>query len=229
MLTAAGQQGGQAGVGLYWRYEKFMRRHESQVDSTLGATGAIYAIRRELFMAIPADTLLDDVLIPARIVRQGYRVIFEPSARGWDRTATAAEEFRRKLRTIAGNFQLFARERWLLDPRINRLWLQTVSHKALRLLTPAWLLMAFMANAALVDRTGYLVTWLAQAAFYAVALVGAAVECRGGRVRGLAFPYVFCLLNAATVLAFFRVVRRRQLVTWEKATPPSATAEDRAA
>ena len=96
------------GVGVYWRYEKLIRKSESRVDSTVGATGAIYAIRRELFEPIPEDTLLDDVLIPLRIVRRGYRVLFEPAARAWDRVAASAgEELARKVRTLAGNFQLF--------------------------------------------------------------------------------------------------------------------------
>src|SRR5207245_1620953 len=114
------------GVGFYWRYEKFIRRSESRVDSTVGATGAIYAIRRALYEPIPEDTILDDVAIPLRIARRGYRVLFEPTARAVDRVAaTSEEDFARKVRTIAGCCQLFARERWLLNPFGNRLWLQT--------------------------------------------------------------------------------------------------------
>src|SRR4029079_16863653 len=107
---------------------------ESRVASTVGATGAIYAIRRELFEAIPGDTILDDVLISLRIVRQGYAIRFEAEAHAFDLASSCAhQEFVRKLRTIAGTFQLFSRERWLLSPMANPLWIQTVSHKALRL------------------------------------------------------------------------------------------------
>src|SRR6266851_3601871 len=141
ILTDADAPGSNQGVSIYWRYEKLIRWSESQVDSTVGATGAIYAIRRALFEPIPADTLLDDVLLACRIVRRGYRAIFEPKARAHDRpAATGDAEFRRKWRTLAGNFQLFSRERWLLHPLRNRLWLQTVSHKGLRLLCPLLLL-----------------------------------------------------------------------------------------
>ena len=105
------------GAGFYWRYEKFIRANESWAGSTVGATGAIYAIRRELFEAIPQDTILDDVLIPVRISRRGYRVLFEAEARAHDLvSATPREDFIRKARTIAGTFQLFAREPWLLNP-----------------------------------------------------------------------------------------------------------------
>jgi cellulose synthase/poly-beta-1,6-N-acetylglucosamine synthase-like glycosyltransferase len=118
------------GIGFYWRYEKFIRRNESHLHSTVGATGAIYAIRRTLFEPIPPDTILDDVLIPMRIARRGYRVLFEPEARAYDQiTGGAYREFIRKVRTIAGNFQLIARERWILNPLQNRLWFQNISHK----------------------------------------------------------------------------------------------------
>jgi cellulose synthase/poly-beta-1,6-N-acetylglucosamine synthase-like glycosyltransferase len=230
MLAIGGPGRSEAGVGFYWHYEKFIRRHESLVDSTLGATGALYAIRRQLFTPMPADTLLDDVVTPARILRQGYRVVFEPAARAWDAAAAATAEFRRKTRTIAGNFQLFARERWLLDPRANRIWLQSVSHKGLRLVGPLLLLAAFAANAALVGRPGYAVLLGAQVAFYALAVAGAVADRNGRRVRILAVPYVFCVLQAATVVAFIRFVRRRQRVTWDKVAPaPPARVEDRAA
>jgi poly-beta-1,6-N-acetyl-D-glucosamine synthase len=93
------------GVGLYWRYEKHLRRLESTVASTLGATGAIYAIRRPLYRALPADTILDDVLTPMRVVLAGYRVVLNDRARAFDRAAADADaEARRKIRTLAGNY-----------------------------------------------------------------------------------------------------------------------------
>ncbi|HKQ29731.1 MAG TPA: glycosyltransferase family 2 protein, partial [Burkholderiales bacterium] len=107
VLTSDSPSVGSEGVGFYWHYEKFIRRSESRVDSTVGVSGSIYALRRELFEPIPAETILDDVLIPMQIVRRGYRVIFEPGALAHDRTAAAETEFTRKVRTIAGNFQLF--------------------------------------------------------------------------------------------------------------------------
>ncbi|HEV8702666.1 MAG TPA: glycosyltransferase family 2 protein [Candidatus Polarisedimenticolia bacterium] len=205
------------GVGLYWRCETAIRASESRIDSTVGASGAVYAIRRALFEPIPADTILDDVLIPMRIARRGYRVVFEAGARAYDQPAeTPRQEFVRKVRTIAGNFQLFARELWLLDPRRNRLWLQTVSHKGLRLLGPVLLAAILGSNVLLADRPLYAATLLAQGIFYAAALGGALAGAgRGGAV--LAVPYTVCLLNWATAVAFLRVVTGRQRVTWERA------------
>jgi cellulose synthase/poly-beta-1,6-N-acetylglucosamine synthase-like glycosyltransferase len=213
--TAVGE-----GVGFYWRYEKLIRWSESRVDSAVGATGAIYAIRRDLFEAIPEDTVLDDVLIPMRIARRGYRVLFEPRACAFDlAAATADEEFRRKVRTIAGNFQLFARERWLLNPLRNRLWFQTISHKGLRLLTPLLLITAFGANLFLADSPFYRWMLMGQISFYAAALGGYALRDARRRIPLLTVPYVACLLSWATVVALLRFVTKRQAVTWEK--PPA--------
>ena len=221
LVLASGPDGSAVGegVGAYWRYEKFIRRCESRIDSTLGATGAIYAIRRALFEPLPQDTLLDDVLIVLRIVRHGYRAILEPKARAHDRPATTAEEeLRRKVRTLAGNFQLFSHEPWLLNPLRNRLWIQTVSHKGLRLLCPLFLLCALSANLCLVGSPMYAGALAGQIFFYAAALGGHALQRRGKRTRLLAFPYVFCLLHWATVVAFFRFVTGQVAVTW-KGTP----------
>ena len=217
MLTQDGQ--GRVvgnGVGLYWRYEKLIRRSEGLVDSTIGTTGAIYAIRRDLFEPIPDATILDDVVIPMRIVRRGYRVLFAPAARAYDRVAaTAAEELRRKIRTIGGCYQLFAQERWVLNPVRNRIWFQTLSHKGLRLLGPILLGVALAANLLLLN--GPLYRWIlaGQLIFYAAAASGRALRDGGRTAFPLSVPYTFCLLNWATVLAFVRFVRGRQRVTWD--------------
>ena len=205
------------GVGFYWHYEKFIRRKESLVDSTIGVTGAIYALRRELFQPIPDETILDDVLIPMRIARQGYRVLFAPGARAYDPVATkAGVEFERKVRTIAGTFQLFAREPWLLNPLENRLWIQAVSHKLLRLLCPIGLASAFGANLFLLHQPAF--GWLlaAQIVFYAASLGGSALRNSTKGVFLLSVPYTFCLLNWAVVVACHRFITGRQRVTWEK-------------
>jgi cellulose synthase/poly-beta-1,6-N-acetylglucosamine synthase-like glycosyltransferase len=217
--AAAGQ-----GATFYWRYEKFIRNAEGQADSTIGATGAIYAIRRRLFEPIPEDTLLDDVLIPLRIARQGYRVVFEPNARAYDRaSATARQEFVRKTRTIAGMFQLMAREGWLLNPLRNRLWFETVSHKVLRVALPMFHFIALAANVALVDSGMYGLLLGLQAAFYAGASVGLTQRKTGRRSIVFTAPCAMCLLLWATVVGFYRFITHRQQVTWERVAAPTAT------
>jgi cellulose synthase/poly-beta-1,6-N-acetylglucosamine synthase-like glycosyltransferase len=176
------------GVGLYWRYEKWLRRHESRVRSTLGATGAIYALRRDLWTPLPAETLLDDVLAPMRVVLAGKRVVFEERARAFDRAAPSAPaEARRKTRTLAGNYQILALEPRLLVPFRNPVWVQYCSHKIGRLIVPWALVAAFVASAVLAaDQWFYLVALILQLGFYGLALFGGWIESREPRRTGLA-------------------------------------------
>jgi cellulose synthase/poly-beta-1,6-N-acetylglucosamine synthase-like glycosyltransferase len=205
-----------AGASFYWQYEKFIRRHESRANSTVGATGAVYAIRRELFERIPADTLLDDVLIPMRIVSRGYRVVFEPEARAYDVPASSArQEFVRKVRTIAGTFQLFARERWLLNPFRNGVWFETLSHKGLRLLMPLLHAVILVANVGLMSMEAYRWFLAGQVAFYAAAASALFVGQRRTTLL-MRVPYTMCLLVWATVVGFVYFVTRQQHVTWDR-------------
>jgi biofilm PGA synthesis N-glycosyltransferase PgaC len=209
------------GTAFYWRYEKFIRSTEGRADSTIGATGAIYAIRRDLFEPIPDDTLLDDVLIPLRIVRRGYRVVFEPNARALDyASSTARQEFVRKTRTIAGMFQLMAREGWLFNPRSNRLWFETISHKVLRVALPMLHASVLVSDIVLADAGFYGLMLVLQGIFYGAAAVG--LTQRDARCRSIVFtaPSAMCLLLWATVVGFFRFITNRQQVTWERAPAP---------
>jgi biofilm PGA synthesis N-glycosyltransferase PgaC len=163
------------GVGLYWKYEKWLRRHESRVWSTLGATGAIYAMRRSLWRPLPSSALLDDVLATMRVVLEGRRVVFDDSARAFDRVApNAADESRRKTRTLAGNYQILALEPRLLIPFTNPVWLQYLSHKVGRLLVPWCLATALVSNIVLAFQSwAYRLALLVQLCFYGLAVFGA--------------------------------------------------------
>jgi poly-beta-1,6-N-acetyl-D-glucosamine synthase len=168
------------GVGAYWKYEKWLRRNESLVGSTLGATGAIYALRRSLWRPLPAATLLDDVLAPMRAVLNGWRVVFEDQAIATDRAAPdAAAEARRKRRTLAGNYQILAQEPRLLLPFANPVWLQYVSHKIGRLVVP-WALVALFGSSVALAGKGwtYSMALAAQVGFYGLAAFGGWLEAR---------------------------------------------------
>lgn len=168
------------GVGLYWKYEKWLRRHESRVWSTLGATGAIYAMRRSLWHPLPQATLLDDVLAPMRVVLAGKRVVFDERAQAFDRVAPSGPaESRRKVRTLAGNYQILRLEPRLLLPLLNPVWIQYASHKVGRLLVPWALLGAFLASIGLAGQSWlYTVALILQLCFYGLAAFGGWVEAR---------------------------------------------------
>jgi len=210
--SAAGE-----GVGFYWKYEKFIRRQESCIDSTVGVSGAIYALRRALFRPIAIDTILDDVVIPMNIVRQDYRVVYEPAARAYDNMIISAnKELIRKIRTIAGNYQLLIRQPWLLNPFINRLWLQTLSHKYCRLTAPPCLLLVLLANYQLLSQSLYQGLLVLQIVFYLAAYTGHVNKSLAKRTALINVPYTFCLLNWATVMGFVRYITGRQSVTWNR-------------
>jgi poly-beta-1,6-N-acetyl-D-glucosamine synthase len=197
------------GVGLYWRYEKWMRRQESLIHSTLGATGAIYALRRSLWRPLPPGTLLDDVLAPMRVVLGGHRVIFDERATADDHVARDhREEQRRKVRTIAGNYQILRLEPRLLNPFVNPVWLQYVSHKVVaRLVVPFALIVLMLSSLALAgDGPVYAVALAGQAAFYGLAAFGALF---GAATRAARVAYAFVVMNAAGVQALFAVASGR--------------------
>jgi biofilm PGA synthesis N-glycosyltransferase PgaC len=197
------------GVGLYWKYEKWMRRNESRVWSTLGATGAIYAMRRECWSPLPAATLLDDVLAPMRAVLNGCRIVFEERAIAYDRTsADAAAEVRRKKRTLAGNYQILVQEPRLLVPFLNPVWLQYLSHKVGRLLVPWALLVLLPVSLALARGSLFYSAALgAQLVCYGLAAVGALLHARE-RFPRVAFTFVMMNLSALAGLAALRRVRQ---------------------
>jgi poly-beta-1,6-N-acetyl-D-glucosamine synthase len=206
-----------AGLGLYWRYEKWLRRQESEIHSTVGVTGAICAVRRELFPPIPVGTILDDVYWPLLVAMRGLRVIHEHRALAFDRLPTRpSDEFRRKVRTLAGNFQLVTRLPSTLLPWRNPLWLQFMSHKLLRLTLP-WAQIAMLLSCLLLGGALYHFLWWCQMSFYAVALAGN-VRAIGTRIRFAAAAGSVMVLNLAAWLAFWVWLSGRAGQCWSKVT-----------
>lgn len=187
------------GVDLYWKLEKFIRASEGRFSSTIGATGAVYALRRELFQPIPDDTLLDDVVIPMQIaVNHGKRVSFDPSAPAYDpQTTDPAKEKRRKMRTLAGNFQMLAHHPGWLLPWRTGLWWQLLSHKYSRIVAPVFMVTMFASNAALAGATPYREIFYAHVAFYALAVLGLALPAL--KWKPFSVPAGFLFLNLMTV------------------------------
>ncbi|WP_348267235.1 glycosyltransferase family 2 protein [Edaphobacter paludis] len=198
------------GLGIYWKIEKAIRKLESASGSVVGVTGAIYAIRRELYTEIPAGTILDDVFIPMNVVRAGQRVIFQPSAIARDRLfSEKGKEFSRKVRTLTGNYQLLRISPWLLSPE-NPLLFRFISHKLLRLLVPL-LLFVMIATSALAGGSFYRAILFVQVLFYLLAALGSLAGPLG-KFKPIAIANTFVVLNAAAVLAFYNFITRRSRV-----------------
>ena len=215
ILESGSGAGETEGVGLYWRLEKWIRRQEAVIDSVIGATGAIYAIRKALYQPLPAGTILDDVMIPMSIVMQGYRVVFEARAQAYDqRLDDMRQEFVRKVRTLAGNFQMLVRWPMFLKPLHNRLYIQYLSHKVCRLSVPFILIILLPASLASHGKIGtYFLS--AQILLYGMALIGWILLRIGVRERVTGAAFTFCLLNAAVFVGAVRYFSGSQNL-WQK-------------
>jgi cellulose synthase/poly-beta-1,6-N-acetylglucosamine synthase-like glycosyltransferase len=204
---------GDRGAAAYWRYEKWIRQNEARLGGLLGVTGAIYAVRRADVGELPPDTILDDMWIPMRLRLRRRQVLFCERAVAYDEEFDDEREFARKVRTLAGNYQLLARMPALLLPFVNPSWLELVSHKVLRLVCPFALIALFPATLALALEPG---PWqpamrllgAAQILFYLAAVVGA----RAGRLAALCRTFV--VLNAAAVVGLWRFMTAQQRITW---------------
>ena len=207
--------GAHAGVGLYWRYEKWIRHNEAIVHSTVGVSGAICAVRRALFRPIPQGTVLDDVYWPMQVVLGGSRVVHDQSAIAYDQLPPRPQdEMRRKVRTLSGNFQLLAAMPAVLVPFANPVWIQFWSHKVLRLAVP-WLLIVLLATSATLRSPGYACAFWAQVLCYGVALLAlSGVPGSNSRVGSAAAS--FLLLNVAAWLGFWVWIKGGAGRSWNK-------------
>jgi len=192
-------------TGLYWKYEKWIRRNLNKINAMLGATGSIYAIRKELAVAIPPDVLLDDVYLPFTAVFRGYRIYFEDDAKAYDLPTSLNSEFWRKVRTQAGVYQIMQRFPALLSP-LNPRFVHFLSHKLGRLLLPFAMFGALLFSLFL-PAPWKLPVLGAQSAFYGLALLDPVIPERNPLKRLSAVIRAFVVLVAAAACAlnvFFR-------------------------
>ena len=213
-----------AGMDLYWKMETSVRQSESDFDSCVGCTGAVYAIRRLLFRPVPADSILDDVVIPMLIAVSGHRVIYENQAEAFDpQPLDPRAETRRKARTLAGNFQmLFRYPAWLL-PWKNRLAWQLLSHKYLRLTGPPLLLCALASSICLVRVPFYRGCLFIQGLLYLLALAGLAAPSL--RFRLFSVPAGFLFLNVMTLRGAFHFLFGPAGGAWDSAADHAGNQE----
>ncbi|MCS7044729.1 MAG: glycosyltransferase [Gemmataceae bacterium] len=214
-----------AGVGFYWRFEKWLRRQESSIHSQVGVTGAIAAARRELLRPMPTGLILDDVYWPLQVVLQGRRVVHDERAMAYDRLPDRPrDEFRRKVRTLAGNFQLAAALPRASLPWRNPVWLAWVSHKLARLLVP-WLLIGLFAASWWLPGTVYQAAFWTQLVGYSLSGAGLwPALARRSKLLGAAAS--FLVLHAAAWLGFWVWLTGRCERSWTKvhySVSPAAT------
>ena len=207
LRIGSGEAAAVEGMRRYWSLETQLRLAESRTGSVMGATGAIYAIRRDAFVAIPPGTILDDVYLPLRIALAGQRVQLDPRAVAYDEpTPTQESEYRRRVRTLLGNLQLVRLEPGLLRPWRNPVFVRFMSHKLLRVFTPLFLI-GILVSGLLLDGVGYRAVALLELAVLLLGAVGLAFA-----VRPLAVPAAVLMIQLAALDALFRPRRRAEEV-----------------
>lgn len=208
--------------GLYWKYESALKRLESELGSVVGGDGAIYAIRRKNYEPMPADAL-SDFVNPLQIVRAGYRCVYEPAARSYEKAAdTFNKEFRRKVRIVNRAWRATMRLKELLNPfRHGGFALKLISHKLLRWLMPVLLLVLLVVNLLILGNGWIYVLVLAgQLAFYLLAVGGYLMRNAALIPAALSVPYYFCLVNVASARGIIDVMRGETYTTWATSRAP---------
>ncbi len=211
-----------AGEGIYWRYESLLKKWDAELWSVVGAAGELFAFRTEAYEHVPTDTIIEDFYLTLRIAQRGYRVQYAPEAYAVETSSTSVtEELKRKVRIAAGGLQAIVRLAPLLNPfRYGVLSFQYISHRVLRwTLAPALLPIILIANILLAMQGSWFYQLIlgAQMLFYTAAFAGLRLERRQIKVKALFVPYYFCVMNYAVYAGFWRFIRGRQSVLWERA------------
>lgn len=202
----------------YWSYESLIKMYEGRRGAVVGANGGLYAIRRTLFTELPASTIVDDFVIPLRILEKGYKVAYEEEAVAHEETTEDyGKEFGRRARIAAGNFQSLRMVPGLLLPTAGFPAFAFWSHKLLRWCAPALMGLALIANLFLLDSVFYRFTLLGQGLFYALAYMGKVGVLKRGAVKRVAsVAYYFTTMNLAIVVGFWRFLRNSQRAAWDR-------------
>jgi len=213
-----------SGEGIYWKYESFIKKCESEVNSALGAVGELFAIRTELFKTIEDDTILDDFIISLRIAQKGYKIKYVPNAYATEGASiNIPEELKRKTRIAYGGFQAISRLKGLLNPFKNPLLtFQYLSHKVFRwLLVPFSILFLFFTNLIILTSENYsefyTILFYLQIIFYLMVLLGAVLQSRKTNLRILFAPYYLFVMNLSEIIGLIRFMKKKQSVNWERA------------
>ncbi len=207
------------GEGMYWSFDKWLKRMESLTGSVVSAHGAIYAIRRSLYQPPASAAVTDDFAISTAVIEQGHRLVFEGEAIAYEEpTASAALEFGRKVRIMTRGLRGVLLRRRLLNPfRYGFYALALFSHKVLRRLVPVFLLVLLGASFFLSARHNfYLAAAVAQMLFYVLAALGYSLRRhRLGRLKFFYIPFFYCLANAAALIAVIRIIRGKKVERWQ--------------
>ena len=217
VLKANEMTAGGLGEASYWTYENRIKLMESTIGTTVGATGAVYAIRKQLFRSIPTTkTVTDDFLISIDILKQGFSMRYAFDAIAYERsTNSVMGEFHRKVRIGAANFHGIPELLPLLSPKQGFAAFVLWSRKIIRWFVPFLLIGMIMTSLLLAGESSYfMIVVLLEAVFAMLVIVGFILERLDVNAGVIGLPYYFAAMNAALLLGFFRFLFRMQLPTW---------------
>ncbi len=215
-VNAEGSRTGEL-EGIYWRFETFLKRIEGSHGALLGANGAIYAIHKSLFERCPPDTIVEDFVLPMKIMEKGYRVVYEPQAFATEEAAAhIIQEKKRRIRIGAGDFQSLGMLKSLLNPMRGFPAFAFWSHKVLRWFAPLFLIAAFMTNALLIKHPLYALIFLVQCMFYISAIIGQILSWSGRHIRFFSLCYYFVSMNIALLLGLGMYLTGKHNVKWNR-------------
>ena len=202
----------------YWRYEQFLKDNEGKLDALLGANGAIYALRRELYTPIPKNTIVDDFLIVMNIAKEKFKIVYDKTAVAHEETAPSiAEETKRRVRIGTGNYQAFFNLLWALNPMIGWRFFSYVSHKVLRWFTPHCMVLILLSNILLLGDPLYNGFFAIQIIAYYLAYWGRKESTLGNKIpMSVAFLTFFVSMNAALLKGFYRFSFKNVQGTWQR-------------
>jgi len=211
---------GSLGERLFWSFDRLLKTMQSRCGSVTSSTGAIHAVRRELFEPVPSG-VCDDFLISTRVVAKGYRLVFEPDAIAYEEVASSDKaEFRRKSRIIARGIRGLWVMKTLLNPFVYGFYsFQIASHKLLRWSVIFLLPVILLLNVACVGQSlTYQVLLGLQLAFYTLALVGILLRntpiFRNKLAKIMAVPYFFCMANFSALSGWYQFIAGRRVDIW---------------
>ncbi|HEY5745989.1 MAG TPA: glycosyltransferase family 2 protein [Chryseolinea sp.] len=210
------------GEGLYWKYESFLKKKDSELHSVVGAAGELFSVRTALYETPPENMIIEDFYLSMRIVGQGHRFIYEPEAYATEMaSASVEEEWKRKVRISSGAFQAMGMLMYLLNPfRYGIVSFQYFSHRVLRWTLAPLSLVLVLASSLYLAWQGlflYQLAFAAQVFFYAIAFLGYLNRDKEISIKGFFVPYYFSVMNLAVFAGLRRFMTGSQTVLWEKA------------
>jgi cellulose synthase/poly-beta-1,6-N-acetylglucosamine synthase-like glycosyltransferase len=202
---------------LFWKYENLIKIMQTRIRTITGCCGCIYSVRRDLYQPLPAD-IISDLVEPLKILARGYRIVFEPEAIAFEETTEKTfEEFSMRVRVVTRGMRGLWYMRRLFNPlHFAFVSFQLFSHKVLRWLIPIFLFALFVSNLWLLGSSWFYDATIAlQLAFYGIAALGFLAERENVTSKLLTVPLYFVTVNAAAVVAMYRILRGYSAVTWE--------------